>query len=97
MHNLIKESTELEIQKQDPIRYSSNVTIKLGEADIYDIKSRSNTLEMKVEANLHESFSEADCTSLKQLWFQITEPRGYFAKLEHELTGLTNKFESGGG
>ena len=52
---------------------------------------------MKVNANIHKSFSDADRTSLQQLQFQVTYPHGSFAKLEHELTGLTNKFESGGG
>ena len=31
----------------------ATVTIKLVETEIYDLKSRFNTLEMKVEANLH--------------------------------------------
>ena len=68
-------------------------TIKLVEAEIYALKSRFNTLEMKVEASLHESFPDADCASLQQLQFQVTDNRGSFAKLEHQLTRLANKFE----
>ena len=93
MRHLIKERIELEMQKQDPIRDSSTVTIKLVESEIYALKSRFNTLEMKVEANLHESFSDNDHTSLQQL--QVTCPRGFFVKLEHKLNVFTNKFESG--
>ena len=52
---------------------------------------------MKVNLNIQESFSDADGTSLQQLQFQVTDPRNYFAKLEHEMTGLTNEFESGRG
>ena len=54
MWHLIKESIELKMRKQDPIQYSANVTIKQVEAEIYALKSRLNTLEMKVDTNLHE-------------------------------------------
>ena len=53
MLHLIKESIELKIRKQDPIRDSTTVTIKLVEAETYALKIRFNTLEMKVKANLH--------------------------------------------
>ena len=62
MRNFIKEIIELEMRKQDPIQDLATVTIKLAEAEIYAIKSRFNTLEMKVGANPHESFSDADFT-----------------------------------
>ena len=52
MRHLIKESIELEICKQDPIRYLAAVTPKLVEAEIYDLKSRFNTLKIKVDADL---------------------------------------------
>ena len=52
---------------------------------------------MKFNANHHEAFSDADCTSLQKLQFHLTDPCGSFAKLEHELTRLTNTFESEGG
>ena len=51
---------------------------------------------MKVGANICESFFDADRISIQQIQFQVTDPHGSFAKLEHELNGLTNKFESGG-
>ena len=51
---------------------------------------------MKVDANLNEAFSEADQTSLQHIKFQVTDTHGYFSKLEHDLTVLTNKFELGG-
>ena len=54
MWHLIKESIELKMRKQDQIQYSANVTIKKVEAEIYALKSRLNTLEMKVDTNLHE-------------------------------------------
>ena len=97
MRHLIKESVELEMGKQEPIQDSATVTINLVEADIYALKIRFNTLNMKVKSNIHKYLSDADRTSFKNLQFQLTHPRGSFAKLEHELTGLTNKFESGGG
>ena len=81
MRYLIKESIELEMRKQYPIRYSATVTIKLLEAEIYALKNRFNTLEMKVEANPHESFSDANNMSLQQLHFQVKDPCGYFSKL----------------
>ena len=41
------------MRKQDPILNLSTVNIKLVEVDIYAIKIRFNTLEMKVKANIH--------------------------------------------
>ena len=52
---------------------------------------------MKVEDNIHEAFSDSDQMSLQQIQFQVTDPCGSFSKLEHELTGLTNSYYSGGG
>ena len=83
---LIKERIKLKIQKQDPIINLDTVNIKLLEAEIYALKSSFNTLDMKVEAILHESFSDTDCTSLQHLQFHLTDPHSYFAMLEHELT-----------
>ena len=80
MRHLIKESIDIEMQKQDPIRYSATVTIKLVEDEIYALKSRFNTFDMKVEANLCESFSYTARTSLQHLQFKITDPCGYFPK-----------------
>ena len=48
---------------------------------------------MKVNDNLHEAFSDADRMLSQDIYFQVTDPCGSFANLEHELTGLTNKFE----
>ena len=53
MRHLIKDSIDLEMRKQDPIRDSDTDTIKLVETDIYSLKSIFNTLEMKVGANLN--------------------------------------------
>ena len=92
--NLNKEVFELETQKQDPVIDLATVNIKLVKAYIYALKSRFNTLKMKVDANLCEAFSDADRTSFKKLQFQVTDSCGYFSKLEHELTGLNNKYES---
>ena len=51
---LIKESIEPKIKNQDPIIDSTTVNIKLLEAEIYAIKSSFKTLDMKVDAILHE-------------------------------------------
>ena len=53
MRHLIKDSIELKMRKQDPIQYLATITINLVEAEIYALKTRLNTLDMKVEANLH--------------------------------------------
>ena len=54
MWNLIKESIDLEMRKQDPIWDLATETIKLVWAEIYSMKIRLNTLEMKFEANIHK-------------------------------------------
>ena len=41
------------MRKQDLIQYAATVTVTLVEAGIYALKTRFNTLEMKVEANIH--------------------------------------------
>ena len=97
MWYLIKESIELKIWKQDLIIDLANVNIKLVVGEIYALKSRFKTLKIKVDANPHEAFSDADRTSLQHIQFQVTDPHGSFAKLEHDLTGTTTKFGSGGG
>ena len=79
--HLIKKSIELKMRKQEPILYLDTVTIKLVESEVYALKRIFSTLKMKANANLHESLSDADCTSLQQLQFQVTDPRGYFANL----------------
>ena len=65
MWHLIKDRIYFEMWKQDPIRDSATVTIKLLEAEIHALKSRFNTLEMRIEANLHESFSDFNRTLLQ--------------------------------
>ena len=97
MQYLIKDIIDLERWKQDPILNLATFTIKLVESDIYALKIRFNTLMIKFDANLPDAFSDADCTSLKQIQFQVTDPRGSFSKLEHKLTRLTNTFELVGG
>ena len=81
MRHLVKEINELKTRNQDPILYSATVTIKLVEADIYALKIIFNTLIMKFEANLHESFSDADRTSLQYLQFHVIDPCFSFAKV----------------
>ena len=54
MQHFIKKSIDLEMRKQEPIRYLANVTIKLVEYEIYALKRRFNTLKMKVEVNIYE-------------------------------------------
>ena len=81
MRHLIKEIVELEMRKQYPIRDSATVTIKLVEAEIYALKSRFNTLEMKFEANIHQSFSDSDHMSLQHIQFQVTYHSDSFSKL----------------
>jgi hypothetical protein len=52
--------------------------------------------------NFMGSFPDAGFTQTYReefdtLNFNMSDPRGTFAKLQHELTGLANKFDSGGG
>ena len=54
MRHLIKRRIDIKTRKQDPIQYSATVTIKLVESDIFNLKRRFNTLDMKVEAKFHE-------------------------------------------
>ena len=51
--HLIKKSINLEIRKQNPIQYPDTVTIKLVESEIYALEIKFNTLDMKVDTNLH--------------------------------------------
>ena len=60
--------------------------MELLEADNHTLKILSNTLEMTVDANVHEYFYDANRALLQQLKFQVTDPRGSFTRLEHELT-----------
>jgi hypothetical protein len=42
-------------------------------------------------------FTEKDRTEFDCLQFEVNDPSGTFAKLKQELTGLSKKFDSGGG
>jgi hypothetical protein len=66
-------------------------------AEFLALKIRLNDLEITVDSNIHELLWNVDHTMLEQLKFQVTDPCGSIAKLEHELTDISNKFESGGG
>jgi hypothetical protein len=41
-------------------------------------------------------FTQTDGEEFDTLNFNMSDPRGTFAKMQHELTGLANKFYSGG-
>jgi hypothetical protein len=42
-------------------------------------------------------FTQTDREAFDTLNFNMSDPRGTFARLQHELAGLANKFDSGGG
>jgi hypothetical protein len=82
------------------VKLSSNgmvALIRSTSAEWHALKERLNALEITLETNIHETFSDADRTIIELLQFQDSDPPGTFASLEHELTGISHKFESGGG
>jgi hypothetical protein len=71
--------------------------IRVTTVDFQALKRIFNALETTVGVKLREAFFYSDRTSLELVQFQVSDPRGSFAKLEHELTRLANKFASEGG
>jgi hypothetical protein len=53
-------------------------------------------MELLISANPVSDFTQADRETCGTLCFYVNDPDGKYAKLKHELTGLANKFDSGG-
>jgi predicted RNase H-like nuclease (RuvC/YqgF family) len=67
------------------------------EAEIQALRNRFETLEAHALSVGISTFSDRDHSRLDLLEFEINDSTGAFKKLEHELAGLSNKLESGGG
>jgi predicted RNase H-like nuclease (RuvC/YqgF family) len=71
--------------------------IRVTEAEIQALRSRLAALEAHFLSVGISTFSDQDRSRLELLEFEINDSTGAFKKLEHELAGLSNKLESGGG
>jgi hypothetical protein len=71
--------------------------IRETEAEKQACRSRLVALESHALSVGISTFSDQDCSRLEFLVFKINDSTGAFKKWEHELAGLSNKLESGGG
>jgi hypothetical protein len=78
-------------------RDSLLLQISATEAEIQALRSHFAALEAHALSVGISTFSDQDRSRLDLLEFEINDSTGAFKKLEHELAGLSNKLESGGG
>jgi hypothetical protein len=71
--------------------------IRATEAEIQALRSRFTALEAHALSVGISTFYDQDRSRLDLLEFEINDSTVAFKKLEHELAGLSNKLESGGG
>jgi hypothetical protein len=65
--------------------------------NLHALTGRVETVELHAVENVDSNFTELHTDQLEKLAFELYNPCGLFSKLEHDLSLISNKLESGGG
>jgi chromosome segregation ATPase len=97
VHLVVCAEVRSELLKLEQDRRSVHQQFRNSAAEQLAMQDRLETVENLMGSFLGAGFTQTDREAFDTLNFNMSDPRGTFAKLQHELTGLVNKFDSGGG
>jgi hypothetical protein len=71
--------------------------VRVIATNLHALSGRVETVELHDVENVDSNFTELHKDQLDKLAFELYDPCGLFPKLEHDLSLISNKLESGGG
>jgi archaellum component FlaC len=86
---------ELNTMRKDVPEFTQHVRVIA--TNLHPLSGRVETVELRAVENVDSNFTELHKDQLEKLAFELYDPCGLFPKLEHDLSLISNKLESGGG
>jgi hypothetical protein len=71
--------------------------VRVIATNLHALSGRVETVELHAVENVDSNFTELHKDQLEKLAFELYDPCELFPKLEHDLSLISNKLESGGG
>jgi hypothetical protein len=71
--------------------------VRVIATNLHALSGRVEPVELHVVENVDSNFTELHKDQLEKLAFELYDPCGLFPKLEHDISLISNKLESGGG
>jgi hypothetical protein len=94
VHSVVQAGVRSELLKLEQDLHSLHQQFRNSAAEQLAIQGRLETVENLMGSFPDAGFTQTGREAFSTLNFNMSDPRGTFTKLQHELTGLANKFDS---